>query len=71
MADLVKLNDRFEIDPAQPLPDFDSPSAKAYACKDGGSTDVFALVCDPKVPLRVEAINGLKGFPKSQPDARA
>ncbi|WP_323794622.1 hypothetical protein [Nisaea sp.] len=64
MADLVKFSDRFEIDPAQPLPDLDSPSGKAYACTEGNGTEFFALVCDPKVPLRIETINGLKGFPK-------
>tara|TARA_R110002012_G_scaffold35218_1_gene100897 strand:- start:560 stop:2560 length:2001 start_codon:yes stop_codon:yes gene_type:complete len=64
MADLVSLNERFEIDPGQPLPDLDSPSAKAYVCSESSkSADYFALVGDPKVPLRVEALNGLKGFP--------
>ncbi|WP_420406011.1 hypothetical protein [Nisaea sp.] len=64
MADVVSVNDRFDIDPGQPLPDYDSPTAKAYACRDGGNkADYVALVCDPKYPLRVEAINALKGFP--------
>lgn len=64
MADLVELNDRFEIDSGQPLPDYDSPSAKAYACRDGNSNAEFlALIGDPRVPIRVEAINALKGFP--------
>ena len=64
MADLVTLNDRYEVDPGQPLPEYDSPSAKAYACRDASNnSDMLALVCDPKVPIRVEAINALRGFP--------
>ena len=64
MADLVNLNDRFEIDPDKALPDLDSPSAKAYACAGADGTECFALVCNPDVPLRHEAINRLRDFPK-------
>ncbi|MDG2284554.1 MAG: hypothetical protein P8N43_03360 [Alphaproteobacteria bacterium] len=60
----VILKDRFEIDDAAALPKLDSPTAKAFQCV--GRTpeygDLVALVCDPRIPMRVEAIEALCGF---------
>ena len=65
MAELVVVKDRFEIDASKPLPQYDSPNAKAYACRMnvGDHPDMIALVCDPKMPLRVEALEPLRGCP--------
>jgi serine/threonine protein kinase len=60
----VVLKDRFEIDDAAPLPQFDSPTAKAFQCT--GRTaeygDLLALVCDPRTPIRSETMEALRGF---------
>jgi hypothetical protein len=49
------LRDRFRIDPAQPLPEFDTPSAKAFLVEDrrDPSRPLFALICNPGLPLRM------------------
>lgn len=64
MADSVTINDRYEVDPNRPLPEYDSPTAKAYHCADlqaGG--ELLALVCDPRMPLRTASMDALRGFP--------
>jgi serine/threonine protein kinase len=52
------LNDQYLIDGAEPLPHLDSPHALAYAVsdKENPGADVFALVCEPGVPARVDTI---------------
>ncbi|MEO5337633.1 MAG: hypothetical protein H7841_12170 [Magnetospirillum sp. WYHS-4] len=57
------LADRFLIDPAVHLPDYDSPSARAYAVEDrrDSSRQLFALVCTPGLPARVRLMAQLKG----------
>lgn len=59
----VVLRDRFEIDPRQPLSAYDSPTALAYraASPKDGRSDLLALVCDPTVPPRTEAMDALRG----------
>lgn len=59
----VTLVDRFIIDPATPSPDFDSPSARAYAAQDrrDPGRQLFALVCMPGLPARVKVMAQLKG----------
>lgn len=59
----VQLKDRFEIDPAKPLPDLDSPQAHAYHCEDrrGAGRSLFALVCRADLPVRLGAMRALKG----------
>jgi eukaryotic-like serine/threonine-protein kinase len=61
----VVLKDRFEIDDAMPLEKFDSPTAKAFQCvgKTAEYGDLVALVCDPKIPMRSETMEALRGFP--------
>ena len=63
MSGPVLLNDRYHIDPQSPLPDFDSPSAKAYAVEDrrDGGRQLFALVCTPGLPIRSKAMSVLRG----------
>jgi len=57
----VVLDDRFQIDYRQPLPELDSPSAKAYAAVDKRTTSrqVFALICSPDIPHRGTALRAL------------
>jgi serine/threonine protein kinase len=61
----VVLKDRFEIDDSVPLEAYDSPTAKAFKCV--GQTaeygELFALVCDPTIPMRSETMEALRGFP--------
>jgi serine/threonine protein kinase len=61
----VVLRDLFEIDDAVPMPHFDSPTAKAFKCvgKTAEYGDLVALICDPKIPMRSETMEGLRGFP--------
>ena len=57
----VVIAERFEITPSKPLPEYDMPPALAYACQDLASDyNCVALVCDPKMPLRLDAIDGYK-----------
>lgn len=58
------LRDRYVINPQEPLPDFDQPSAKAYAATDrrNPERELFALICTPGLPTRTDAMNRLKGL---------
>lgn len=59
----IMINERFSVDPSIPLPDLDSPSAKAYMAEDRRDIDrpVFALVCNPALPIRLGAMISLRG----------
>lgn len=59
----VVLNDRFQIEPDQPLGGLDLPSAKAYAVTDLRSPGrpLFALVRAPGLVSRVNAMAILRG----------
>lgn len=59
----ILLKDRFSVDASKPLPDLDSPSAKAYMAEDRRDIDrpVFALICNPGLPVRLGAMQALKG----------
>jgi eukaryotic-like serine/threonine-protein kinase len=61
----VVLKDRFEIDDSVPLAEFDSPTAKAFKCvgRTAEYGDLIALICDPKIPMRSETMEALRGFP--------
>ncbi|MBT4888158.1 MAG: hypothetical protein HON65_01210, partial [Rhodospirillales bacterium] len=58
----VILNDRYHIDGGQPLVFLDSPNALAYEVSNPRTPDMklFALVCDPGLPVRVDAMMKLK-----------
>src|ERR1700720_1877136 len=60
----VELKGRFTIFPERPLPQYDSPTAAAYAAKpkSGPARDLIALICDPDVPPRFDMIESLKAF---------
>lgn len=62
-ADPVLLNDRYDVHPAKPLHDLDSPSARAFEAADRlePTRTVFALVCIPGMPTRSEAIDQIVG----------
>lgn len=64
MAERVVIKERVEVDPDQPLPDFDLPHAKAYAAvaRREEHGDLLAYVCDARIPYRhsdIEAVRGL------------
>ena len=63
MSGPVLLNDRYNIDPQRPLPDYDSPSAKSYAVEDrrDAGRQLFALVCTPGLPIRSKSMAVLRG----------
>ncbi len=58
----VSLRGQFDIAANQPLPGYDSPPAMAYACTQtrDPSRHLMALVCDPKLPPRDDAISALR-----------
>lgn len=59
--DLLK---RFTLLSNQPLPEYDTPYAKAYAASDEFNTNrqVYAMVCDNSLPYRHQAIKGMLGI---------
>ena len=67
----VLLRERYLIDPSSSLGELDSPSARAYAVQDRQNLNrkVFALVCEPGLPLRTKVMAALRGatFPGMMP----
>lgn len=64
MAETVVLKERVEIDPGNPLPEFDLPNAKAFSAvgrKESG-TMMLAYLCDPDTPLRSDAIEHMRTY---------
>ena len=61
----IRLRDRYLIDPNAAIPELDSPSAKAYAAEDrrDPQRDLFALICTPGLPPRVNVIGLQKANP--------
>ena len=60
----ITVKERYEIWPDQPLPDYDSAPAlafKATTLRDS-KRSVYALVCDPKAPPRLDMIPALHRF---------
>ena len=59
------LRDRFLIDGSKPLPKLDSPNAKAYLAEDRRdlSRELFALICTPGLPLRVNTMRLMQANP--------
>ena len=58
----VRLKDRFDIHYDKPLPGLRSPSAPAFVAEDAKTpgSRYFALICDPKMPPRMEAVRKLQ-----------
>ena len=61
----VILKELFEIDDSVPLVGYDSPSGKAFACKNLGEPqgDLMAMICEPSIPMRMDQITALDEFP--------
>ena len=61
----ILLNGRFEIVPDVLADAIGSPRALAHAVRDRLNSDhsIFALVCDPDLPPRMDCFENLKGFP--------
>jgi hypothetical protein len=59
----VLINERFEVFPAKPLAEMDSPSARAFEAEDRlqPANPVFALVCIPDIPARQSVISSIAG----------
>ncbi len=57
------LEDQYLIDPGAPLADLDSPSAKAYSVEDRHDLGqrLFALICTPGIPPRIDDMVMVKG----------
>ena len=60
----ILLKKRYQIYPGQPLPEFDGPSAKAFAAEDqrDPSRALYAMVCSPGLPPRTKAMGDLKNL---------
>ena len=69
----VLLRERYFADPGARLPEFDQPSAKAYAVEDrrDPSIKLFVLACTPSLPARMDVVKVLhsKVFPGILPMA--
>lgn len=54
---------RYQINPNAPLSELDTPSAKAYAVRDQSEAarQLFALICTPGLPPRLELMTFLRG----------
>ncbi len=59
----VVFRDHYLIDTNTPLPNLDTPSAKAYAVEDRRDLGrkLFGLVCTPGLPTRIDVMKALKG----------
>lgn len=60
---MVPLGKRLQINYDAPLPELDSPSARAYQVLDQREPDwpLFALICLPSIPCRTNTMGALKG----------
>jgi hypothetical protein len=60
---VVVLEDQYLIDPGGPLANLDSPSAKAYSVEDRHDLGrrLFALICTPGIPPRIDDMVTVKG----------
>ena len=59
---IVLIQDRVDINPNQPIPAYDLAPAVAYSARhrrDPGR-EIIALVCDPKLPPRMDAVAPLQ-----------
>lgn len=62
---MTLVNDKYEIDPGQPLPDYDTPFAAAYAVQMRGNAPtapLFALVCNDVLPVRSDLVAPLRSL---------
>lgn len=59
----VTLRNRYQLQPDTPLPELSTPSAEAYHVADTKEPNraLFALICQPAMPVRVNAMSAFKG----------
>jgi serine/threonine protein kinase len=59
----VRLDDHFIIDPSQPFEELNTPTATAYLAEDrrDPGRKLYALICNPKIPVRMKALDAIKG----------
>ena len=59
----IRLKRRIEILPGTPLPEFDTATARAFAATELSKTQqpLVALICDGRLPLRVDAVKAASG----------
>jgi eukaryotic-like serine/threonine-protein kinase len=58
----VVVSDRYQIDPDRPLPELDYGSSKAFAATElrDAKRGLFAILPDPALPLRLDAITSIR-----------
>ncbi len=58
----VLINDQYLVDANAPIEELDMPSAKAYAVRDRRNQEIelFALICTPGLPTRMEVMRKLR-----------
>lgn len=61
------LRDRYTIRSNQPLPDLSTPTAEAFVAEDkrDPKRPLFALICRPDLPVRVNVMRAIKGMQAS------
>ena len=59
----IVLKDRFQIYPATPMVKFNQPSAPAFFADDKRDPRrvLFALICSPELPVRINVMRSLRG----------
>ena len=58
------LRDRYTIRSNEPLPDMSTPNAEAFVAADkrDPKRPLFALICRPDLPVRVNVMRAIKGM---------
>lgn len=58
------FDDQFVLNPSKKLPEFSHPFAEAFEAKDNlnSSRKLYAMVCDPDIPNRAQALSDASGF---------
>jgi hypothetical protein len=59
----IVLNENFLINPAEPFETLDTQTAKAYYAEDkrDPGRKLYALICDPNIPVRMNVLDSIKG----------
>ncbi len=59
---MVEVRERYDVDSGKPVPALDSQPAVAHACnhKRDSKRTLYALICDPKLPPRLDVVGILR-----------
>lgn len=59
---LSALDGQYQVNPDQPLPELSTPNARAFVATDSAdsSQQLYALITDPKIPFRMNALAGTR-----------